>query len=86
MSNCYRICKYVNVANNYFHDISYVSRFPPFQEIDPHRREVGNHVEFDSEEWKYVEKTLISFDAIATIIHKWCAKSKGLLIETTRYE
>ncbi len=51
---------------------------------DPHKRQTGQHVEYESGEWEYVGKMVASLASISLMVHKWCSRDKGTLIAVTK--
>ncbi len=63
---------------------SMIKFLPCLQFSDPHKRQTGHHVEYESGEWEYVGKMIASLASITLMIHKWCARDKGTLIAVTK--
>ena len=53
------------------------------QGVDASKRETGAHIEYDSDDWKFVEKTLVNFDSVSSQLVRWCAKDKTILGSVT---
>lgn len=64
-------------TESFIHLISYL------QYADPHKRQTGRHVEYESGEWEYIGKISASLASISHMIHKWCSRDKGLLVTVT---
>lgn len=52
--------------------------------VDCDTRLTGTHIEYESDTWKYVEKTLMSMDMVATQLVRWCQKDKTVLGAVTK--